>query len=42
MRDRELWLRWVLANAAAEFVGLGLVAVVGFVLASRSVSRPLS
>jgi hypothetical protein len=31
--DRELWFHWVLANMAGEFVGLGLAALLGIVLA---------
>lgn len=35
----HFWLRWVFANAAAEFVGLGFVATIGY-LALRSLGEP--
>lgn len=32
---RVLWWHWVAANCAAEFLGLGTIAAVGYVVASR-------
>jgi len=35
LSHRALWWRWVAANSAAELFGLGTVAVVGYLVASR-------
>lgn len=40
-RAGRLWLQWVVANAFAEFLGLGAVATAGY-LAVRSVGEPAS
>jgi len=36
----RFWWRWVGANAVAEFVGLGVVALAGFVVAPRLMQTP--
>ena len=38
--DRGLWLRWVAANAAGEFVGLGLLSLVAILVVSVVVGDP--
>jgi hypothetical protein len=41
-RDLFFWLRWVVANALAEAIGLGAAFLIGFGLLSRSEDAPIS